>query len=190
MGGLRSYWRRPKRRARSEQVKELQALLEEHNNRRMFLGTVGVCLSGLAALIIGIPLIGYYLTPLLKPAPRVWREVGPVDLFPVGSTTEVRYRLPFPAISAWAGSTQMAGAYVRQPTPGHFIGFSMYCTHLGCPVHWEPPPADLFLCPCHGSTFYANGNVATGPAMKPLVRIPVRVRNNRVWVLSSPLPVA
>ena len=50
--------------------------------------------------------------------------------------------------------------------------------------------AQLFLCPCHGGVYNGDGSVAAGPPPKPLPRYPVRVRDGRVEILTSPLPVA
>ncbi|MGH9447270.1 MAG: ubiquinol-cytochrome c reductase iron-sulfur subunit, partial [Terriglobia bacterium] len=65
---------------------------------------------------------------------------------------------------------------------------SVDCTHLGCPVRWLPK-ANLFMCPCHGGVFYANGDVASGPPPKPLTQYPVRVQGGYVQILTSPLPI-
>ncbi|MBX3147789.1 MAG: Rieske 2Fe-2S domain-containing protein [Gemmatimonadales bacterium] len=44
------------------------------------------------------------------------------------------------------------------------------CTHNGCPV--RPEGWELF-CPCHGSIFARDGRVLSGPAYKPLTRLPL-----------------
>ncbi len=49
-------------------------------------------------------------------------------------------------------------------TKGHkFLVFAVNCAHLGCPVAWFPQ-SGLFMCPCHGGVYYANGERASGPA--------------------------
>lgn len=42
-----------------------------------------------------------------------------------------------------------------------FYAISAVCTHLGCVVKRT---GDQYLCPCHGSTFAADGRVTKGPA--------------------------
>ena len=57
------------------------------------------------------------------------------------------------------GLHKVDGGLAPTSSAAHFTAYSMYCTHLGCPIHWLPQ-ADMFLCPCHGSAFYASGSVA------------------------------
>jgi len=156
--------------------------------RDLFLTGIIIGFGGIASVVLGIPLVGYLLTPLFEREPLIWRDVGAVSDFAVGSTTLVQYQDP--NALAWAGSTTTAGAYLQRSTQTSFNAFSMYCTHLGCPLHWVPPPAGLFFCPCHGSTFYSDGKVAAGPAQLPMVHLPVRVRNGRVQLQTAHIPVA
>jgi menaquinol-cytochrome c reductase iron-sulfur subunit len=68
-----------------------------------------------------------------------------------------------------------------------FTAFGLNCSHLGCPVNWRAG-AELFLCPCHGGVYYADGSVAGGPPPRPLVRYSVRIGDSqRVQVLTRPL---
>lgn len=39
------------------------------------------------------------------------------------------------------------------------------CPHLGCLIQHN---GERFECPCHGSAFQSNGQVISGPAVKPL----------------------
>lgn len=149
----------------------------------MFVATVG----GLASLVVGIPIIGYVLSPLIQPEPNVWRDLGSVDKYTVGDTVEVRYQSVAPV--QWAGSTALQAVWLRRTGPHAFTAFAIYCTHLGCPVHYLPYPK-IFLCPCHGSVFTYEGNVAGGPAPRPLFRYETRVRNGHVFVKTHPLPIA
>lgn len=62
-----------------------------------------------------------------------------------------------------------------------FLALSLVCTHLGCTV--AVTPAGI-LCPCHGSRFDRSGAVLEGPATRPLPRLPVEVRGERLIVTS------
>jgi menaquinol-cytochrome c reductase iron-sulfur subunit len=50
--------------------------------------------------------------------------------------------------------------------------------------------AQLFLCPCHGGVYYADGTVSSGPPPKRLPTYPVRVRAGQVEIQTSPIPIA
>jgi menaquinol-cytochrome c reductase iron-sulfur subunit len=161
--------------------------------RNLFLTGITLGFGGIASIVLGIPLVGYLATPLFKQQKEVWRDVGAETEFPLGHTKEVRYKLPTSPYQGWAGSTAEAGAWLQHRDDDTWVCYSIYCTHLGCPIHWiqfDSSGEGLFLCPCHGSAFYENGSVAAGPAAKPLVEIPVKIQGGRVWVKSAGVPVA
>jgi menaquinol-cytochrome c reductase iron-sulfur subunit len=155
--------------------------------RRAFLARLSIVLASVSALIVAIPVVGFILGPLFEKLPRVWRRVGALDDFKVGETVKVDFVDPSPL--AWAGVTAETAAWLRRTDQNTFIAFSLHCTHLGCPVRWIDT-ADLFLCPCHGGVFYADGRVAAGPPPRPLPRLPVRVRGGQVEILASAVPLS
>ncbi len=61
-----------------------------------------------------------------------------------------------------------------------FYALSLVCTHLGCTV---VVTEDTLSCPCHGSRFDRQGKVLKGPADRPLDRIKVELRGDRVEVV-------
>jgi menaquinol-cytochrome c reductase iron-sulfur subunit len=161
---------------------------EQVLTRRRLLGRVSLALSGLAAAVVSVPIVAYLLSPLLQPPPEVWRDLGLVDNFRIGETVEVAYDEPSPL--PWAGQTARTAVWLRRTGQTDFTAFGLNCTHLGCPVNWRPG-AELFLCPCHGGVYYADGSVAGGPPPRPLVRYGVRIADtNRVQVLTKPLSQA
>ncbi len=154
-------------------------------SRRRFLSRMSLALSGLAGAVVGVPIIAYLLSPLLRPAGREWRDLGLVENFRVGETVEVAFDEPSPL--PWAGQTARTAVWLRRTGERDFIAFALNCTHLGCPVNWRAD-AELFLCPCHGGVYYADGSVAGGPPPHPLIRYDVQIADgNRVQVLSRPL---
>ncbi len=153
-------------------------------DRRRFLSRLSVLLGVLMAALIGPPSVLFLLG--LRKTPKVWRTVGKLDDFRVGSTAEVSFLDPSPL--PWAGVTARTAAWLRREGPRQFLAFSVDCTHLGCPVRWLED-ADLFMCPCHGGVFYKDGRVASGPPPRPLVQYPVRVLGDEVQILTSPLPI-
>jgi menaquinol-cytochrome c reductase iron-sulfur subunit len=156
----------------------------QETGRRRFLSRLSVILGGIGAAIVAVPSIGFLLG-LRKPE-QVWRTVGKLDDFKIGSTVNVAFQDSSPL--PWSGVTAQTAAWLRRTADQQFVAFSMHCTHLGCPVRWLPD-ANLFMCPCHGGVFYADGQVASGPPPKPLNQYPVRVRNQEVQILTSPVPI-
>lgn len=154
--------------------------------RRRFLSRLSAALSAAAAAVVGVPVVGFLIAPLVRRSPRLWRAVGPVDRFRVGETVAVSFEDASPL--PWAGVTARTAAWLRRESAAEFTAFSVHCTHLGCPVQWVAD-ARLFLCPCHGGVFNGDGTVAAGPPPKPLSHYPVRVRDGQVEILTSPIPV-
>ncbi len=154
--------------------------------RRAFLNKLSLGLSGAIAGIVGLPVIGFLLAPLLSKPPEVWRPVGSVNDFTIGTTTQVKFEDASPL--PWAGVAALTAAWLRRDSEDAFVAFSVNCTHLGCPVNWLQN-ADLFLCPCHGGVYYKDGTVAAGPPPKPLVHYDVRVQDGQVEIKASPIPI-
>ncbi len=155
-------------------------------NRRRFLNVSMLGLSGLAGAVVIVPIVGYLLEPLIHPAADRWEDVGAVDQFEVGKTVEVTFQDPSPL--PWAGQTATIGAWLRRDSNDRFTAFAVNCTHLGCPVSWLQD-AGLFLCPCHGGVYYADGEVAAGPPPHALFHYETRVQGGHVQLLTRGLQV-
>jgi menaquinol-cytochrome c reductase iron-sulfur subunit len=160
--------------------------LQTDEKRRSFLVKLSVGLAALSAAVAGIPVLSSFFAPLLEKVPQVWRNVGSVSKFPVGTTNLVQFENADP--EAWAGVTAHTAAWLRRDSEQAFTAFSANCTHLGCPVRWEKD-AQLFMCPCHGGVYYKDGTVAAGPPPKSLVRYRVRINKDQVEIQTSPVPI-
>lgn len=154
--------------------------------RRAFLNRLSLILSGLIGLVLSVPILAYLLTPLIRRAPGVWLDVGPLDQFKVGETVQIAIEDPSPL--PWAGQTTRTSIWLRRSDESTFTAFAVNCTHLACPVNWQPK-ARIFLCPCHGGVFYGDGRVAAGPPPGPLPRYDARVQDGTVQVLTRPVPI-
>lgn len=155
-------------------------------NREAFMGLFVLSVGGIASLVLGVPILGFLLGPIIQQPKQDWRDVGAVDQFKIGTTVEVTF--DYAHQLAWGGPTRKTAAWLRRTGPKDFTAFAVYCTHLGCPVHWLQQP-EIFLCPCHGSVFNGDGTVAGGPAPRPLFNYNVRVRNGRVEIRTQAMPV-
>jgi menaquinol-cytochrome c reductase iron-sulfur subunit len=180
--------------------------------RRQLLAKVSVGLSAEGGVAVGVPIVGFVVGPLFhgmgKAPPsadaKEWRDVGVLagdDLvvtaddgttsrlvFPPGTTLETPVVFDDASSLPWSGVTGRTAAYLRRVSATECVAFAINCAHLGCPVRWLPK-AGLFMCPCHGGVYYADGTVAAGPPPHALPRYPVQVKDNHVLIWPAPLPV-
>ena len=155
-------------------------------SRRRFFTRVSVACAAAIAALVGVPIVGFLIAPIVRPARALWRGVGKVDSFGIGQTVKVDFTDPSPL--PWSGITAKTAAWLRRVSEDEFIAFSINCRHLGCPVRWVEG-AKLFMCPCHGGAYYEDGSVAAGPPPEPLARYAVRVKDGQVQIQTSPIPL-
>jgi menaquinol-cytochrome c reductase iron-sulfur subunit len=158
----------------------------EELSRRRFFGRLSIGLGALCGAVLAIPAVGFVLAPLFQKTPQLWRTVGKIDDFQVGKTVSVTVEDSSPL--PWAGVTAKTGAWLRRVSENEFMAFAVNCSHLGCPVRWLKD-ANLFMCPCHGGVYYADGRVAAGPPPRPQTRYAVRVQNGDVQLQTRPIPI-
>ncbi|MGH7298630.1 MAG: ubiquinol-cytochrome c reductase iron-sulfur subunit [Polyangiaceae bacterium] len=154
--------------------------------RRRFLARVSVGLGGCMGVAVGAPLVGFVVAPLFADVPHDWRPVGKVRDFKIGQTVAVTFvdASPLP----WAGVTAKTAAWLRRVSADKFVAFTVHCAHLGCPVRWLPD-AQLFMCPCHGGVYYADGSVAAGPPPHGLWQYQARITGEDVEIHTAPIPM-
>jgi menaquinol-cytochrome c reductase iron-sulfur subunit len=155
-------------------------------SRRKFFELVTYTAGSIIGFLIGVPVLGFVLAPLVRRPPEDWRPVGSLDSFKIGQTVKVEFTDPSPL--PWSGITSKTAAWLRRTGETDFVAYSIFCRHLGCPVRWVPG-AKLFMCPCHGGVYYEDGSVAAGPPPEPLARYPVRVNNGQVEIETSAIPL-
>lgn len=66
----------------------------------------------------------------------------------------------------------------------YVTAYTLVCTHNGCKPA-TPNKDHQLLCPCHGSTFNADGSVAKGPAKLPLAGLKLAVREGVVYAVGK-----
>lgn len=163
-----------------------QRLEKERVSRRTFLMQVGIGLNVIVGLAIAAPVIAYVLGPVIKRRTYLqWIDLGEVEKFPAGETTLISYRNPFTTM--WDGETGTIPAYVKAEQGGKITVFAINCAHLGCPVRWFSE-SQLFMCPCHGGVYYADGSRAAGPPERGLFTYPVRIENGRLKIDAGQMP--
>ena len=162
------------------------ALSRARHSRRTFLMSVGIALNAAVAAVIASPVVVYLLGPVLRRKEyRSWVEIGSVADFAPGETRLVKFRNPF--TDPWDGATANVPAYVRCSEPGKFTVFAINCAHLGCPVRWFAE-SQLFMCPCHGGVYYADGSRASGPPERGLFTYELKIENGRLLIKAGQVP--
>ena len=149
--------------------------------RRSFFRWLTYGLGAIAGAAVAIPFIGYLLGA--RKATVKWVTLGPVSDFPVNETRRVDFNNPIR--EPWDGLVARTGVYVRRENDNaaagegpKFLVLAVNCAHLGCPVSWFQE-SGLFMCPCHGGVYYANGDRASGPPPRALFSCVYRVSRVR-----------
>ncbi|MBI2486790.1 MAG: ubiquinol-cytochrome c reductase iron-sulfur subunit [Deltaproteobacteria bacterium] len=120
---------------------------------------LGAISAGITAAI-GVPLFGFYIIPALKKEEVTWLAVGPISDFKEGETKLVVARPVLKKL--WPEEVPKVAVFVSNRGGGKFDIFHTHCTHVGCPIQWNPP-AQRFFSPCHGGVFDRDGKVLAGP---------------------------
>jgi Rieske Fe-S protein len=157
-----------------------------NDSRRRFLIWLGAGLNAVAGVLLSIPIIGYLggaLRGMQKE--QAWIPLGGLDTFPVGQTRLATYVNPFRR--PWDGETANTACWVRRIAANQFQVFAINCAHLGCPVRWFPE-SGLFMCPCHGGVYYADGARASGPPPRGLYEYEYKLDGGQLLVRGGRLP--
>jgi Rieske Fe-S protein len=157
------------------------------SRREMFL-KLGLFVGGIVGMILGVPIVGYLLSPVMQDRKRrdeSWLSLGSVDQFPRGETRLSTYRNP--VANTWDGETAHLACWVRRIDDGTFQVFATNCAHLGCPVRWFSQ-SGLFMCPCHGGAYYADGSRASGPPQRGLFEYAYRIDRGTLLIQAGEMP--
>jgi Rieske Fe-S protein len=155
-------------------------------SRRWLLLSLGVAFNGIMGAILAVPVVRYLLSPVKRDdAYKSWIPLGSADSFPVGQTRIANFVNPFRR--SWDGETAGVACYVRRIAADQFQVFAVNCAHLGCPVRWFPQ-SQLFMCPCHGGAYYADGSRASGPPERGLFTYDYKISNGQLEIDAGQMP--
>lgn len=141
---------------------------DDYVSRREFFKFVTLASGGLA--------VGSTALAVWTGLPRSHRafdavRIADANQVPVGGSLEFSYpRAGDPCI-------------LLQPEAGQFVAYSRRCTHLSCPVEFQPDRHRLY-CPCHNGAFdLRDGHVLQGPPPRPLVQIQLELREGEIYAV-------
>ena len=155
-------------------------------SRRWLLLSLGVAFNGIVGAILAVPVFRYLLSPIKRDAAyNSWISLGPTDSFPLAETRIANFVNPFR--QPWDGETAGVACYVRHIAADQFQVFAVNCAHLGCPVRWFPQ-SQLFMCPCHGGAYYADGSRASGPPERGLFTYDHKISNGQLQIDAGQMP--
>jgi len=157
-------------------------------SRRGLLVRLGIGFNMLVATILGVPIVRYILSPVTRerrPGYESWLLLGSLTEFPKGETRFATYRNP--VVNPWDGETASIACWVRNLDGEKFQVFAINCAHLGCPVRWFPQ-SGLFMCPCHGGAYYADGSRASGPPERGLFEYPYKIEAGNLFIKAGEIP--
>ena len=157
------------------------------HSRRVFLFKLSLLINGAVGAVLAVPIIGYILGPALKKSSsnNSWINLGPLSDFPEGETRLVNYRKPI--TTTRDGQTGDGPCWVRRISGDTFQVFAINCAHLGCPVRWFAQ-SKLFLCPCHGGAYYADGARASGPPERGLFEYDHKISSGSLMISAGNMP--
>src|SRR5262249_45064693 len=136
--------------------------------RRTFFRRLTAVMAAIGAAAAGLPIIGYFFAT--RKSTVHWVDLGAIDEFALEETRMIVFDNALH--QPWDGIVARTGVFVRfegrsAADDDQFLVLAVNCAHLGCPVSWFPQ-SGLFMCPCHGGVYYADGERASGPPPRGL----------------------
>ena len=150
--------------------------------KKMFATAIGIFI-GLLPVASGLAV---FLDPLRRKSSTTGAiRVTTLEALPVDGVSR-----KFPVVAsrtdAWNKFSRVpiGAIYLRRTSENTFQAFNVVCPHAGCFVDYLPEKG-TFRCPCHESTFTADGKIDNpdSPSQRGLDDLKVEIRNGKeVWV--------
>jgi menaquinol-cytochrome c reductase iron-sulfur subunit len=148
-------------------------------NRRDFVTVVTAFIGTLIGAVIGLPAIGFLLSPAARrQATEARVAVGSLENYPEGTPTLFNFTRT--KINGWEKTVNSYGVYILRQG-GEVKVFSNICTHLSCRVVWRDE-FQFYHCPCHDADFDINGEIVKGPQPRPLDEYPVTIEDGNIFI--------
>lgn len=149
-------------------------------DRRDFVKIVTTLLGMVMGLVVGLPGIGYLISPALRTQrSETWVSLGTLGDYPIGIPTPFSFTRK--QVNGWEKTVLSYGVYVLRKDDTKVNVFSNICTHLGCKVKWH---ADIqeYVSPCHDGHFDIDGYVTKGPPPRPLDQFETKIESGNLFI--------
>lgn len=154
-------------------------------DRRDFVKVVTAFLGTVMTAIIGLPAIGYLVSPAVRSKETdAWIPLGPLKNYPVGGTP-TPFSFNRTSINGWEKTVSSYRVFVVRPDNDQLLVLSNICTHLSCVVSWHPD-IQHYVSPCHDGHFDLVGQVLKGPPPRPLDEYTTKIENGELSILFPP----
>ena len=99
----------------------------------------------------------------------------------------VKFSVLTTQVDAWNRSENIpvGAVYLQRIGADKVRALNAKCPHTGCFVNYQSGNKNRFHCPCHDSTFAADGKILDpkSPSPRPLDELPVEIRHGaEIWV--------
>ncbi len=154
--------------------------------RRGFLKAATIGLCAVVASVLAIPLIRYLLFPFRRKIVSkndVPVDVASVDQLPNNGRPKRVTVYGSGIRDAWGvlDDVALGAAWIRKRKDGSILALSTVCPHLGCAIDYDPQ-SDEYRCPCHRSSFGANGEKRSGPSKRGMDPLPLTIEDGRIKI--------
>lgn len=164
----------------------MPATAKNQLSRRDFIKATLAGISAFIGALIGIPAMGYLLSPALQTQAEdeALIPLGPLEDFPIGIPTRMDFTRT--KVNGWERTATNYGLFVLRKNEEEVRVFSDVCTHLGCRVTWHPD-IEHYISPCHDGHFDILGNVISGPPPRPLDEFISQIEDGDLFVRLPPV---
>ena len=160
--------------------KEVCVSESHHLERREFVKVVLTFLGTFMGALIGLPAIGYLISPAAKTEEsEAWVPLGPMENYQIGKPTLFNFTRS--QVNGWEKTVNSYGVYVLRHSADQATVFSNMCTHLSCRVTYHEDLQE-HVCPCHDGRFDSQGNVVSGPPPRPLDTFETKVEEGSLFI--------
>lgn len=139
-----------------------------------------------------IQLLGAAITAIVAAPASLYLLLRPKssdmdDLVEVADMNQLESGMPQEVIyyrtrqDGWKEVREKTTAWVVKRSDEDAVAFDPACPHLGCIYHFDYD-SDTFECPCHASSFSADGERLEGPAPRGLTHLVTRIEGGMLLV--------